>query len=229
MNQINFLPESYRRSQQRRGRMLRQAVLVLSVAGCLVLAAIVAETHSRSERLHAERLEDTVKSEQVTLGALAEIEHDHAALLNRARLRQELEPAVMYSQVIAALSKAMPEEVAVTGVEMLTVKPKPEPKETEAQREARKRRSSRHENKDVVYEPYLIQLEIDGLAPDDVSVAMLVAALDEHPLFSRVTMRSSRTTNTQGLQAREFSLTATIDLDREFDWIEPSSEVAHAD
>ena len=231
MNQVDFLPESYRRTQQRRGRQLRHIMLVLAVASGLVFAAAATKSQTRKAKLNAERLEGTVESEQVTLGALADLEREHKGLMNRSRLRRELEPTVMYSQVIASITEVLPAEVALSELTMQTVKPAPEPKETDAQREARQRRSAKNKDKKPIYEPHLIGVEITGLASDDLAVAHLVSSLDAHPLFSRVTMRSSRTIQTQGVHAREFSLTATVDLDRELKWANPDAlvEVTLAD
>ena len=229
MNQINFLPESYRRAQKRRGRLLRQIALVSSVAGCLVIATIGLKANSIGQSRAADRLEQTLEAEQGALGVISDIEQRHASLLKRAELKRTLIPPVSYHQALGALSQNMPEQIAVTELIMTSVRPKPEPIETDAEREARLKRNATPKDQPAPYEPHLIGIELEALAPDDLAVASFVAQLDESPLFSRVTMRSSRAVVTDGLQARRFSLTATIDLDREFRWSDANPEVAHAD
>ncbi|MEM7626844.1 MAG: PilN domain-containing protein [Planctomycetota bacterium] len=229
MNQINFLPESYLRTQKRRGRLLRQIALVSSIAGCLVLATIGLKANSMNQSRTADRLEQTVKAEQGALGVLSNMEEQHASLLKRAQLKRTLIPPVSYHQTIGALSQAMPEVIAVTELTMTSVRPKPEPIETDAQREARLKRQASPSKEPTPYEPNVIGIELQGLAPDDLAVASFVAALDESPLFSRVTMRSSRAAVSHGLHVRQFDLTATIDLDRDFEWTNANPEVAHAD
>ncbi|MEO0514510.1 MAG: PilN domain-containing protein [Planctomycetota bacterium] len=226
MTQVDFLPESYHRARQHRGRVTRQVVLVASVAACLIAGTVVLKAHSINQSRTADRLEATVQSEQTAMGVITGLDHERKQLLKTFDLKQELNPSVKYATVLAYLGEALPQGVAVAELSMLTVRPKPEPVETENA----SGRKGRGEDEEQVQEPHLIGIELQGFAPDDLSVALLVSALDEHPLFSRVTMRSSEGVNLQGLMAREFSLTATVDLDREFRWISRDvEEVAHAE
>ncbi|MEL7087026.1 MAG: PilN domain-containing protein [Planctomycetota bacterium] len=229
MNQINFLPESYRRVQRKRGRLLRRVALVGSVAGCVVLASIALKAKSIGQSRTADRLEQTVEAERGAIEVISGVEKQYASLLKRSQLKRVLIPPVSYHDAIGALSDAMPPEIAVTELIMTSVNPEPEPIETDAQREARLKRSATPPDEPAPYEPHLINIELEGLAPDDMAVANLVAALDTSRLFSRVTMRSSRAAVSRGMQVRQFSLTAVIDLDREFDWTQTKPEVAYAD
>jgi len=200
--------------------MFRQVALVASVAGCLAAAAVGIKAHSHHQSRTAERLEATVQSELTALDVITGLNHERQELLKTFDLKRELEPPATYSQVLALLGHALPKGVAVTELSMLAVRPRPEPVED--------KRASRRKAKPVAeakpQEPHLISIELSGLAPDDLSVAVLVSTLDEHPLFSRVTMRSSESVDVEGLIAREFSLTATVDLDRKFKWIGDSTE-----
>ena len=190
------------------------------------------KAHRVSLERTAARIEDTVKTEKGSLGVLAGLQSEQEQLLKRLELREQLLPPVSYAQIISAISQTIPGEVAVTEMVMKSVHPKPEPIETDAEREARLAGQTRKDKKtpEKTYEPHLVGIEMQGIAPDDLTVASLVQQLDRHPLFSRVTMRASRSVNTsQGLQAREFSLTATVDMDRKFIWSLEAEEVAHAD
>lgn len=224
--QIDFLPESYHRARQCRNRLIRQVVLIGCIAGCLFAATVGMKAHSRSQSRTAERLEDTVRSERAALGVIAELNHERKQLLKSFDLKRELEPPVTYTQVLASLGHVLPEGVAITELSMVSIRPKPEPA-VDVKSSGRKQKNK---DKEVAQEPNLIEIQLHGLSPDDLTVAMLVSALDEHPMFSRVTMRSSQGVNTQGLMAREFSLTATVDLDREFRWVSNiAEEVARAE
>lgn len=229
MNQINFLPDSFFRAQKRRGRLFRQIALVSSITGCLVVATIALKANSISQSRTADRLEETVEAEQGALSVISGVERQHASLLKRTQLKRTLIPPVSYHRAIGALSHALPQEIAITELIMTSVNPKPEPIETDAQREARLKRQATPKSEAPAYEPHLIGIELEGLAPDDLAVANFVGALDESPLFARVTMRSSRAATSRGLQVRQFNLTATIDLNREFRWTGADSEVAHVD
>lgn len=229
MNQINFLPESYYRAQKRRGRLLRQCAVVGAIAGCVVLATIAIKANSISQARTADRLEQTVEAEQGAISIISDIEKQHASLLKRAQLKRVLIPPVSYHETINALGQALPAEIAITDLVIQTVTPKPEPIETDAQREARLKREADPRNQAKPDEPHLIEIELSGLAPDDLAVANFVAALDADALFSRVTMHSSQAAVSEGLQVRRFSLTATVDLGREFQWTDAQPEVAHVD
>lgn len=224
--QVDFLPESFRQARRRRGRLIRQVALVGSIAGCLALATVALKTHSHHQRGTAERLEDTVKSEQNALTVLSGLNQQQRQLIDTFDLKQELQPQVRYTQVITELGHALPEGVAVVELALRSVRPKPEPMGSD--KPSGRRESDAEKPRD--YEPNVIGVEMQGLAPDDLSVARLVSALDEHPLFSRVTMRSSQAVTMRDLIARKFSLTATVDLDRDVRWVTPTAmEVAHVD
>jgi hypothetical protein len=206
-------------------------LLLTIAAGCLAGAAVGIKAHSHRLADTADRLESTVKSEQGALGVLAMLKRERDELIKQVELKRDLMPSVSYSQALASLTAVLPPQVAVSELVLRSVHPAPEPIETEAERQARRARPAKPtaDGETEPYEPNLIGIELRGLAADDSSVARLVSRMDEHPLFSRVTMRSSRGVQKQGLEAREFSLTATIDLDRRFEWVPGQTEVADAD
>ena len=61
-----------------------------------------------------------------------------------------------------------------------------------------------------------LEIEVKGLAPDDVEVTDLVNVMSDHPLFTRVMMRYSQFTEYQGLFARKFLINARVPLDRHY-------------
>ena len=71
MTQIDFLPDSYRRAQKRRGRVARTVLLTAIAAGVLVVATVGLKAHRVSLERTAARIEDTVKTEKGSLGVLA--------------------------------------------------------------------------------------------------------------------------------------------------------------
>ncbi|MEO1237305.1 MAG: PilN domain-containing protein [Planctomycetota bacterium] len=223
---VDFLPESYRRARRARVRVLREIALVAGVIGVLLLATAAIKGQRHSQKLTAQRLEATLAAEQTTLGLMDELARERASLRERIKLRRELSPPVSYTQILAALGEATPEGVAVTQLSMRSVRPEPEPM---GEAKANKRRSNPALNEPAPVEPDYVTVELDALAPGDMAVAQMVSGLDAHPLFSRVAMRSSRAVDVGGLGARSFSLTAEVDLDREFRWSADQGEVAHAD
>ena len=230
MNQIDFLPESYRRQRSRRGRTARQAIALAVIAVVLLGTAVALKTHTANLERTAQRLEDTVDTERGSLGVLAMLERERESVQKQVELQRELMPAVSYSRVIAALTRSLPPEVAVRELVLRTVAPPPQQIETDAERETRLAQSARVKanGEKQVAQPHLIGIEFRGVCPSDLAVATLIAELDGDPMFSRVTMRTSRAIERGGIRMREFSLTATVDLDRHFEWIESPMEVADA-
>lgn len=226
MNHIDFLPESYRQLQKRRVRLARQIVLLGIVGGSFAIAGVALKTHSIGQLRTAERLEDTVNTEQGALGVLAMLKREREELVRQVQLKRELMPAVSYTQVIASIIERQPADVTVDELMLRSVLPAPQPIETPAQLAARQKREKASSSKSTP--PHLIGVEIKAIAADDLSIARFVSSLDEHPLFSQVTMRTSRPTLREQVEAREFSLTAVVDLNRRFQWTPSATEVADA-
>ena len=226
MNHVDFLPESYRQLQRRRVRLARQIVLVAIVGGSFAIASIALKTHSIGQLRTAERLEDTVNTEQGALGVLAMLKREREELVRQVQLKRELMPVVSYTQVLASIIERQPADVTIDELMLRSVLPAPQPIETPAQRAARQKREEK--SNEAAVPPHLIGVEIKGLAADDLSIARFVSSLDGHPLFSQVTMRTSRPTQRDQVEAREFSLTSVVDLNRRFQWTPAATEVADA-
>ena len=223
MNQVDFLPAQYHRVRKLRGKMLRRLMLLAVITGGFVVAGGGLKAHSLQQKRFAERLEDTVRTESGTLGLLSDLDHRRQQLLQQLELKQELSQPVAYHVVVATLAESMPKDVAAVQLTLTSVRPEPK---TRAQLDEEAKEELAPIKKPAKVEPYLIGVELEALAPDDLAVASLISKLDQHPLFSRVTLRSSRAVETRGLLARRFRLTATVDLDREFRWTEHPMEVA---
>jgi hypothetical protein len=227
MSELNFIPDSYYRAQRRRGRRVRQGLLLLAVAAGLCVAGVGMKGRSLAQLETAERLEEVLDTEQGSLGVLAMLQREKQELVQQVDLHRDLVPTVSYADVIAAVNHALPDEIAMTELVLRSVRPDPEPRAAADTTTATRRGGQAEETQD--HEPNLIGLELLGLAPDDLAIARLVSNLHEDPLFSRIKMRSSRALTVGPIRAREFSLTLTVDLDRRIEWIDSPAEVAHAD
>ena len=150
---------------------------------------------------------------------LARLASTQAALRQQVEVHRELAQPVSYTQVLAVLGALLPVEVAVTDLRLESVRPAPaEASDPDAPAPP----------KPKIRQDDFIRIELEALAPDDLSVATFVSELDANPLFSGVKMKSSRSIVARGVYAREFRLTAVVDLDRNFKW-QDREEVARAD
>lgn len=70
----------------------------------------------------------------------------------------------------------------------------------------------------------LMVMEMEGLAPDDVSVARFVSGLEQHPLFRRVALDFARAKPMGQGEVRNFRVTADIDLSLRYSFVDALPE-----
>ncbi len=219
MDSIDFLPASYLRRQAARQRRLRKALYVcaagVGLMGWWTLhAGMNAQLESKRDRLarQSQSFQQEVEYRQSLLD-------DRTALRHEMAIRDELETGVTYTQVIATISELKPEALGLTRIAFRTVLPAPRTAAAQPNRTPRPTAEA-----DPLEQ---IQIDLSGIAPDDLTVQLFVEALDEHVLFTRVTPTSSRSDTVDNLEVRRFELQLEVDLHRRF---LPAGEgsVAHA-
>ena len=224
MNSINFLPASYLDRQARRQRVVRRVgavVAALLLVGAWWMAQHQQTTSMRRRLQNFEHQLATARQQQTEVIRLRE---QYKALVNQVRVQRELAQSVSHTQILAMLGRRMPASVAITEINMITKRPPPRKAEDaskkgpvvySAQPDAKKFRDR-------------IKIEFSGFAPDDLTVANLVAALNACPLFAHVHMHSSRAVERFGYEGRKFKLTLSVPLNREFRPPSPKDqEMAH--
>ena len=65
----------------------------------------------------------------------------------------------------------------------------------------------------------LLIVELEGVAPNDAEVAVMVSGLEGHELFSKVSLDFTRSAEVEGQGAREFRVTSVIDLDARYEFV----------
>lgn len=225
MNDINFLPASYLRRQSIRRRRVRQLALSAAMVGVLIGWWLTQQGQVVALERYATALEAEAAAAVEHRSELVRLREEHKVLMNQVKVRRELAQPLNHTQVIAMIGELMPETVMVTELDMTTHRPPPRTLE-DATKTGRKAKRKSSEPEPIVDE---IRLQIDALAPDDLAVAEVVAAISEHPLFESVRMESSREVERYGVIGRKFRLSAVVPLNRVF--LEPSigQEVAHVD
>jgi Tfp pilus assembly protein PilN len=223
VNQINFLPKSFMVQQARKKRVVREIGLVAVVVMAMGVWLLVSGAKVRDLRDTARDLKSQAESLSRQVGELDRMRADRERLIHQVRIQRELGQPVSHSAVITALSHELPDAVTMTRLSMRTRRPAPS-KAAAQKPDDRKRRDAPAPPK----ESDLIRIEIDGCAPDDVSVANFVGRLSEYPLFTNVKMIQSRATTVgDRVEAREFRIELEVPLDRDYQ-TEPSQEVASA-
>lgn len=224
MNEINFLPNSYRARLGTRTRRVREATAVSILA--LGLLAFWAYGLSGSMQLKAQalRTEDQLADALSIEQQVKELQAQKALLTEQRRLQREVRVPIRHHEVIRVLGSLMPESTALT--ELVLTNQRPKPKAYVAPGDAIKAKPSfktkLEKDPKALVDRVLIDLE--GLAPDDLTVAEFIASLSGHPLISGVKLHSSRYLNLNGVAARQFRMTGYIDMQREILWDQATAE-----
>lgn len=208
MNGVNFLPDSFYQKRARRRRTWRQRALVLGVAGLLGLWSLSVFSGTSDLRQRAEQLESDAQAAQLHRTALVQLREQHAALDKQVAVRRELVQPIGYAQTLAVLTAMLPDSITLEKLSLTTV--------------------LQHEEGDAQPQNDHIALSMEGLALDDLTVASLVADLDDSPLFDNVKLRGSRGETVRGIAARRFRVDLTLNLEREFVPPPTGQEVADA-
>ncbi|MBT8485291.1 MAG: hypothetical protein HKO59_01075 [Phycisphaerales bacterium] len=216
MNEKNFIPESYLKKRGRRATRTRTGLLLAMVAG-LIVAWMFVTPDDGLERLERRRaaLEDELLAAE---GAHEDRAADAAAqteLQDLLALRAELSPAIPITWIVSSIASAMPPAMGLgelslvvesgDGEEPFGIDETPGPKRV------------------------TLEVHLEGLAPDDVTIARFIGGLDSQPLFSGVELGFSRPLEGAAIIAREFQITASVALDRTFELVTSDAGGTHAD
>lgn len=209
MNEINFLPEQFVHEQARAQRRFRHVIVIAVVATCM-FGQVVIHRHSLSWRqAEAKALEADAAVAQNLKSEIAQLQKRHGALSHELTMHRELVLPLRHSQMIAALGQSMPPSIALSSMNVETQLPPPISLD----------KKSAEKNKNAGALPLkkpMLNVQMTGLAADDLEVANFVGALSDHPLFHDVKMHSSKPTTVGTLIGREFSISMQVPLDREY-------------
>lgn len=206
MSEINFIPESFIRARARARMMLRSALLLACVAAAMGIWFVLFNSQSHAE------LDDYLANLDAQIVTIMEQNREqstrrmeHRRLSDEIELRARLRTPLPMTYVLRAIVETMPGSVGLRSVSIFG-----DPVSSPAQ--TRRKRASKSLPRPL---PPLRVL-IEGLAPDDVTIAKIVGGLDKRPAFERVELGFSRPVEGGDLVAREFQITARIPLDRTY-------------
>lgn len=224
MNDINFLPATYMRQQALRKRGTLRLTLLAAALVCLGVWWVVQHEQTAATRRRVEAVEARAEEAKQKLTELQRLRKEHASLVKQVALREELGQPVNHTQVLGVLGRVLPSSVALVEIKMQTVRSEPTPQADPAKAKdgAAKPGKKAKAGKDE------IRIELVGLAPDDRTVASLLGALNEYPLFRDAMLRHSRATEVGGRALRNFRLTLRVDLGVEYKPSTAAGEIAHA-
>lgn len=216
MNQINFLPESFRRNRRRRQRRPIEFAVIAGSAAVLVAMWWLMGGPDPTLAQQSDQLDQAFERFDQQHAEQQRLEQERARLTAQLLIARETYQPIQTTQVLARLSDLMPEPMRLVSFELVAERPEPE-SEAPTQRGARQVVTGSGQNAPAKpREPNVMKIKLAGLAPSDEEVLVLIDRLEQDPVFSSVRLRNSRMTKTKTHHVREFHLDLEIDLDRRF-------------
>jgi len=207
MNSIDFLPEHIRAQRVRRRRLIRGVnLLVLCAVG---LAALGYTRHESIQQARAEvdALAGRSATMRAQLAQRAELERQLGEMHVIERIDAQLGTRVNALDVLAELSKLMPDSISLTTMNLETIDVRVPLDSAYAQAGARPVEAGRQTRTRTVKR---VRLVIVGMAPTDVDVANFIGQLSASPLFEEVTMGYARNKTFRRREAREFQASCYV-------------------
>jgi Tfp pilus assembly protein PilN len=232
MNEINFLPQSFLETQNRRLRLFREVVILSGMI--LISLALFAGQSGRvaSVKNLVEQKTEELEAAKLRSQEVARLSSEQQKLKLQLAVHEGLAMPLNPSTILAAISEVLPERMALTEVSISA----DEPKLDLTSLKSGNKTKTVSKTKVKVTKPVLhfMDIQLMGLSPSDVDVANLVGALSASPIFQNVKMRYSKSTRMNKATAREFRLEMEIPMDCIYEDVTPSTassqkEVAHVD
>lgn len=203
---IDLTPDSCKRRLGRRRQIqMWISCYVATIAGLVGATAILSLAEQRAQSqvdYLLEQVQLDADQQRQASALLADIDHFEKRIARHGRLAWPF----TIGDVIASIGDVAPDSITLTS---LAITPR-----TDASRAGRARGAG------AAYK--VMYIELAGIAPDDLDIAAFVAGLQEHALFSTITVDYARKAQLSGDSAREFGLTCAIALDAEY--VRTSSE-----
>ncbi len=202
---IDLMPESCRGRIRRRKATQRWIAAYAIVGGAVAILATTSHIAQASRLSRVKALREAVQLDAGQRVEADKIEKQLSAIRHTIDRQARLASPVRVSDVIAVIGAVMPRSVSLTS---LSVTPRVDRGPLRARSGSQQEARGEPEGRLIV--------ELTGVAPDDVHMANLVAGLESHPMFMRISIDHARKSVIRGTEGREFGLTCEIDLSAQF-------------
>ncbi len=226
MIDIDFLPQTYHQQRARRSQIYKQWIMVILVALTLVGWGVSRQRKSSELAWRAQSLETQAQSTRLKQSEMNKLRNSRKSLVYQLKIQRQLDQPIELTQAVSVLGQLMPASSGLTQIQVRTHRPPPIPLTDPKQK---KRRKSKANN--TTGSPPKDHLEIDiyGIAPDDVAVAQLMNSMSDHPLFEKVTMNFSRVEKRNEIISRRFHIGAKVPLNKRYLPLNQTAEATHED
>lgn len=225
MIDIDFLPQTYHEERAQRARQFRRWIMILLVGITLVGWGVARQRESAELAWRADGLETQAAATLIKQSEMDKLRQEKTSLDYQIKIQGQLDQPVAVTQAVNVLGRLLPPSAGLTRVQIRTHRPPPIPLLDPD--EGKKKRKSKAKPQPLP-ENYL-EINVYGLAPDEIVVAQLMNVMSDHPIFEKVTMYYSRTEERDGLIASRFHIGAKAPLDRKYVPLQQSVEATHED
>ena len=226
-DEINFLPDWYRQTQQRRASIRRQIVLVaVMIAGMACLWVL--DNHRRIElRDYLASLNGQIATAKGQITEVMKLQTDKQKLTRQVRIYRQIARPINYSQITGTLAAYTPAEVSL--VELYAHTEVIEETRTSTAAPAAPANATQGKKASTVTITYpVVVIEAEGSAPSNVDIANFVGRLAGSGLFRNVKMINSREGEVDKIVMRQFKVSMEVPLNVLYK-TPGGEEVAHAD
>jgi hypothetical protein len=203
VRELEFLPTWYPQLQRRRRLVFMQAWLMIVLAFSLALWVYLADRNERGAEETLSYLQRQLSDAEAQLVQMSKQEVLRKQWLKQAETLGRLGTHVESARLISKLAAVLPENVALLGLTMDTDET-PVPM-TNVERAAVPTSHVPPVNR-------RLKVRLQGVAPTDVELALLLTELNKVPFFEHVTPTYAQDRRDTGHIQREFELTFSVNL-----------------
>jgi len=205
---INFLPQEYRQARRRHDLRVSRAWLAMIGLSALGIWFGVGTLQVSEAQARLAYLEDQNKMVQTGLDVMKQLKDQHAKLLERYKLAQQLTPRLSCVQTLSKLAELIPPQVVVEKLDIVSKKGQSRPEAGNKLAQLADRISAENPlEKAPLPEIRELHLSIIGLSPTEMDVAVLVGQLASYQDFRNVQLEYCRSSTVEKHQACTFKVT----------------------
>jgi Tfp pilus assembly protein PilN len=222
---IDFLPQTYHQERARRAQIYKQWVMILLTAVTLAGWGISRQQQSAELASRTNSLETLANDTRQKQSEMDKLRKDHKSLAYQLKIQRQLDQPVATTQVVSVLGQLLPGSSGLTQIEIKTQRPPPIPLSDPNKKKKKPKRNASPQPPPKDF----LEIDVYGIAPDDVEVAQMMNSMSDHPLFEKVIMHYSRTEERGEIISRRFHIGAKVPLNKRYLPLSKTAEASYED
>lgn len=206
MSTINLLPQDYVERRARHRANVLCLVLFAVVMSGVTGAALVSRRSGRRTLEVRNRVNASYAKAAELIAQMQELQAKKRSLCAKAETTASLVERVPRSTLLAIITEALPKGAAVTKFKLETKAPRVQQTQQGRAKRKGKKGSKFEAKKKGAAPPSLVQMEVTGLAQNDLQVARFMHALIRNKLLTGVDLVVSQEKMVDKVAVREFQV-----------------------